>query len=328
MPLSQEQTSQKHYDVFNGDADGICSLHQYRLAYPVSNVELVTGVKRDIALLEHIKDVRGSQITVFDVSMHSNLSPLNQLLSANNNVFYIDHHFAGDIPDSPNLNYQIDPSPELCTAIIVNQMLKGKYYQWAICGAFGDNLDHIALELARKNNLSTALTSKLKEIGELLNYNGYGTKLEDLYFRPDQLYLSLQEYPDALAFYDDSQPLKVLKAGFDNDMNHALSQPEYGKHGKNRVFRFPDSPWARRVSGVFANLKARENSSGAHALITENNDGSLRISVRAPLDSKVNADVLCRSFPTGGGRAAAAGINALPAELLDAFLKAFKNIYS
>lgn len=34
-------------DVFNGDADGLCALHQWRLAHPATNA-LVTGVKRDI----------------------------------------------------------------------------------------------------------------------------------------------------------------------------------------------------------------------------------------------------------------------------------------
>jgi hypothetical protein len=38
-------------DVFNGDADGICALVQLRLAQPVQS-KLVTGVKRDIQLLE------------------------------------------------------------------------------------------------------------------------------------------------------------------------------------------------------------------------------------------------------------------------------------
>ena len=40
-----------YYDVFNGDADGICALHQLRLAEPRPTAELVTGVKRDIRLL-------------------------------------------------------------------------------------------------------------------------------------------------------------------------------------------------------------------------------------------------------------------------------------
>jgi hypothetical protein len=44
----------KFIDVFNGDADGICALIQYRLAYP-ADATLVTGVKRDIKLLEKIQ---------------------------------------------------------------------------------------------------------------------------------------------------------------------------------------------------------------------------------------------------------------------------------
>ncbi|PUE05199.1 MAG: acetyltransferase, partial [Candidatus Sedimenticola endophacoides] len=41
------------YDVFNGDADGICALLQLRREEPREAV-LVTGVKRDIALLERV----------------------------------------------------------------------------------------------------------------------------------------------------------------------------------------------------------------------------------------------------------------------------------
>ena len=37
------------YDVFNGDADGICALIQLRLAEP-ADTTLITGVKRDTAL--------------------------------------------------------------------------------------------------------------------------------------------------------------------------------------------------------------------------------------------------------------------------------------
>ena len=47
------------YDVFNGDADGICALIQLRLAEPRPDAVLVTGVKRDIQLLGHIPDEGG-----------------------------------------------------------------------------------------------------------------------------------------------------------------------------------------------------------------------------------------------------------------------------
>jgi hypothetical protein len=45
----------RRIDVFNGDADGLCALHQLRLAEPVQS-ELVTGVKRDIKQIVRSKD--------------------------------------------------------------------------------------------------------------------------------------------------------------------------------------------------------------------------------------------------------------------------------
>jgi hypothetical protein len=53
----------KFYDVFNGDADGLCALHQLRLAEPRDAV-LVTGTKRDIELLARVDAGRGDEITV------------------------------------------------------------------------------------------------------------------------------------------------------------------------------------------------------------------------------------------------------------------------
>ena len=176
--------------------------------------------------------------------------------------------------------------------------------------------------------MNKADIARLREIGELLNYNSYGSQLSDLYFPPDELYRAVREYRSPFEFYENSKTLKTLRVGFESDMNMALSQPLYKKCGHNRIYRFPDNPWARRVSGVFANLKARENPQGAHALITENRDETLRISVRAPLANKQAADTLCRSFPTGGGRAAAAGINALPPEMLEDFYTTFEQTYS
>ena len=55
-------------DVFNGDADGICALHQLRLHTPRPGAQLVTGVKRDIRLLRRVEEVVGCQLTVLDIS--------------------------------------------------------------------------------------------------------------------------------------------------------------------------------------------------------------------------------------------------------------------
>jgi len=60
----------------------------------------------------------------------------------------------------------------------------------------------------------------------------------------------------------------------------------------------------------------------------DNGDGTLLVSVRAPLDRPEGADQLCRQFPTGGGRAAAAGVNQLPAEEVERFLDTFESVFS
>lgn len=316
-----------NYDVFNGDADGICSLHQLRLADPASDSILITGVKRDIALLDKIKDVLDNRITVLDISMNSNAEALATVLQNGNHVTYIDHHFAGEIPESLLLQAHIDTAADRCTSLIVDDLLDGRYRSWAVCGAFGDNLHTAALNAAETLSLSTSDSEKLREIGELLNYNGYGAQVEDLHFPPDELYRAVQSFRSPFDFYEESAALKTLKNGFDADMAHAHSLGVFAHTGDNRIYRFPEKSWARRVSGVFANLKARENPAGAHAMITENSDGTLRISVRAPLDDKHSADILCRAFPTGGGRAAAAGINELPEDMLDDFIDQFNSIY-
>jgi len=311
------------YDVFNGDADGICALHQLRLHDPRPEAALITGVKRDIALLARIEDVRDSEITVLDISLEKNRASLAKLLAQGNDILYIDHHFSGPIPDEGKIELHIDPQPLTCTSIIVDSLLGGKYRNWSIAGAFGDNLDESALDLATSTGLAEEDIDRLREIGVLLNYNGYGAVLDDLFFPPDELYRHVHACADPFEFYSRSEAMETLRTGYQDDMFRAMAvQPELETaHG--RIYQLEGRPWARRVVGVFSNTLAREKPDMAHSMIIPNHDGTLRISVRAPLANRTGADVLCRRFPTGGGRAAAAGINALPADQKTAFQQAF-----
>ncbi len=316
------------FDIFNGDADGICALHQLRLQTPKPEARLITGVKRDIRLLDRITDVTNSDITVLDISMDRNRDALLTLLKHDNTVFYVDHHFSGDIPDSPLLDAHIDPAPQTCTSLIVDRLLKGKYRGWAVVGAFGDNLDEVARDAAQNLQLDKAAVLCLQEVGILLNYNGYGANLDDLFIPPDQLFSQVQQFEDPLLFHAQSPILQTLRQGYQDDMDRAGAYSPIQENSSGRVFELPGASWSRRVAGVFANTLAREQPKLAHALLMPNDDDSLRISVRAPLNRRRGADELCRRFPTGGGRAAAAGINQLPLEQKDAFLAAFSDQFS
>ena len=316
-----------NYDVFNGDADGICALHQLRLQEP-REAQLVSGVKRDVKLLTKVGDVAaGDRITVLDISMDSNKEDLLRLLQCAE-VFYADHHFAGEIPSSSRLEAHIDPSPDCCTSLIVDRLLGGRYRPWAIAAAFGDNLHVAARKAATDLGLSEDRLAALRELGELLNYNGYGRTVADLHFSPDALYREVQPFADPFAFAEQSSALPALREGFHNDMARARACHAEIIEGVGRIFHFPGEPWARRAAGMFSNERAREKPDLAHALMVDNLDGTYLVSVRAPLNRKHGADALCRSFPTGGGREAAAGINALPAVMLQKFTEAFRRAFT
>ena len=149
-----------HFDVFNGDADGICALTQLRQAEP-REAALVTGVKRDINLLDRVDATSGSLVTVLDVSLDKNRAGLERVLAAGAEVFYCDHHFAGEIPEHSNLQARINTAPDVCTSLLVNGYLDGAYLEWAIVGTFGDNLKQSAQRLARPLGLSVATLQHL-----------------------------------------------------------------------------------------------------------------------------------------------------------------------
>lgn len=316
-----------NYDLFNGDADGICALLQLRKAEP-RDATLVTGVKRDINLMGKIEPLSGDQVTVLDVSMDKNKVALEEALDNDASVFYVDHHFPGEIPEHENLTAIINESPDVCTAALVNGHLNGAYLAWAVTGAFGDNLKDTARSLAKDLNFSAADLSLLEDLGTYINYNGYGPSIEDLHYDPEDLYLKLYAANDPLDFVANSSDFTKLSEGYKEDMAQAASlQPSHGKD-QTAVFLLPNQAWARRVSGVYSNDLATDNPDRAHAVLTEKDNGNYLVSVRAPMSNKAGAAELCMQFPTGGGRAGAAGINDLPSDSLEAFVAAFETAYT
>lgn len=315
-----------YYDVFNGDADGICALLQLRKAAP-REATLVTGVKRDFRLLERVDASAGDQITVLDVSMDKNRHALRRVLADGAEVFYVDHHFAGKIPANPRLHAIINEAADVCTAVLVNGHLKGAYPDWAIVGAFGDNLQNTAHSLARQQNIAEVDLDALKKLGIYLNYNAYGQSIEDLHVNPGALYQTLYEAGGALEFVASSADYKRLRDGYQSDMEKAAQLRPVKSEDNVAVFMLPSESWSLRVRGVFGNDLALQYPNRAHAVITEKANGNYLVSVRAPLNNKQGASELCRQFPSGGGRAAAAGIKDLPREELAKFMAAFADSY-
>jgi hypothetical protein len=306
----------KFYDIFNGDADGICALHQLRLSEPRDSV-LVSGVKRDVSLLKKVHPGQGDQVTVLDVSLDTNRAELLAMLERGANVCYFDHHFAGDIPAHPRLDAQIDTSAEICTSLIVDRHLKGEHRAWAVAAAYGDNLHEAAMASAAHLGLDEAQLSALREVGECLNYNAYGNSPADLHFDPAELYLRMRPFADPFEFHARAPEIAALRVALASDLKKARQLPRRDLGESSLLVTLPDADWCRRISGVLGNELARENPHRIVALLGRT-EGGFRVSLRGPKTANVLG--IARLFDSGGGRGRAAGISFLPDRSLPEFL--------
>jgi hypothetical protein len=316
-----------HYDVFNGDADGLCALHQLRLVRPLPSV-LVTGPKRDIALLRRVRAGNGDALTALDLSLDVNRAALVALLDRGVTVEYFDHHHAGEVPAHPRLTVHLDASPGVCTGMLVARHLGGAQRIWAVVAAFGDNLAAAAGELAMPLGLEGGQLAALRELGDILAYNAYGDSAADLIVQPADLYRCLSRYSDPFRFLREEAVLRTIGEARRADLALARGCPPAARLPGATAYVLPDAAWSRRVRGAFGNELARASPQRAHAVLTPDGSGGYTVSVRAPLSRPQGADALCRRFATGGGRAAAAGINRLAAEDLELFLRRLQLAFS
>lgn len=311
-----------YYDVFNGDADGICALQQLRLAEP-REATLITGVKRDIALLARVRANPGDAVTVLDISLDRNRDALLGLLENGARVRYFDHHFPGSIPRHPGLAIHIETLPDKGTSLLVDDFLGGRFRAWAVVGTFGDNFESRARRAADSLGLDGTPLATLRALGVCMNYNAYGARIEDLHFAPDALFRRLRPYEDPLEFIAADTAFRTLRDGYAEDMARTRALKPALEADRYALYVLPAEPWARRAGGVLANRLARASAQRAHALLTRLPEGGFVVSVRAPTAVGTGADVLCRRFPTGGGRRAAAGIDHLPDADYDGFVRRF-----
>jgi hypothetical protein len=321
-----------YIDVFNGDADGIFSLIQLRKTKPVAATQqrLVTGVKRDISLVQQISDdlARDAIITILDISFDKNDGAVARVLEHAQSVFYCDHHQAKKLFSHDKLSAVIDTAPTVCTALLVNQYLQNAVPLWAVTAAYGDGLDAAATTLANELGLTDTQKGSLKELGVFVNYNGYGDSESDLHYAPADLYLQLMTYDDPFAVVADmASPYAKLKAGYDADLVCARSINVLSETNTLLVVQLPDEAWAKRISGTYGNILAAENRDKAIVIASSNTDGSLTISLRAPKNKPYGAADVCNQFATGGGREGAAGVNALPMCDLSLFVGAVLKAY-
>jgi len=312
-----------HWDVFNGDADGLCALQQLRLVQPLQ-ARLVTGLKRDIALLERVNAQPGDSLTVLDISLARNRQRLLDLLARGVSVEYVDHHHPGPepLPRHPALTLEIETAPTRCTSLIVHRYLGGPHAAWAVTGAFGDGMAASARALGHAAGLDAACLATLRSLGEAINHNAYGDSEADVLMPAATLHRVMQPYADPLGFLQSEPVARALIERQRDDLAQADALAPRWRFAAGAVYELPDEPWARRVQGSLAYRCIEREPAQACAVLRAAGPDHFLVNVRAPLSSPRGAEQLCLRFG-GGGRAAAAGIDRLPRERLAEFLAAF-----
>jgi hypothetical protein len=334
--------------LFNGDADGIVAQHILGLETGRPDLR-ITGRKRDIELLKLAPPLEQGQLHVLDVSLRRNLDALNALLPVLDRgglrIAWYDHHDPGDPPAHPGLTLHINQAPETCTGVIVNAVLGRKQPLWAAMAAFGDNLPATASALASAGGASAHEAALLRRVGVLLNYNAYGDEPGDALFEAADLAERMAPCASALDFCWEQSILGPLAAQFDADRERFQELAPLAETPAAGAFLVPDQPYARRYGATWANERVMRNPAQALAVLHPRQDGSYTVSIRAPRDWRggeggdgggegegsgkgaPSAADLAREFPTGGGRRLAAGIDALPADLLERFIARFQAHY-
>ena len=277
--------------AYNGDADGICSMVQWGLVHGIDG-NTVTGVKRDIELLKKINPENGDEIIVMDISLARNHSKASELIQSDIKMTWFYHHLAGE--PIVGLEAHIDTSSDVCTARIVESYL-GVKSDWAQVALHGDGLSEHSSK------------PEFKELGELLNYNGYGADLEDLHFHPDELMRICLESQTPASFLQ-TPTFEALRNGFNTDMENVDSVVEI-----DGVYMLPNEAWARRVVGVMAH-RINSTGPGPHVIAIDKGD-VLQISLRG----RNGIGEICAMFG-GGGRETAGGIDALPKDEVTALM--------
>jgi hypothetical protein len=315
------------YYAFNGDADGLCALQQLRLT-DNKPATLVTGVKRDIKLLDRVGATQDDEVIVLDISLDSNRSGLVKLLDQGVHVRYFDHHHAGELPKHDTFRPHIDTAADVCTSLLVDRHIEGTHRAWAVTAAFGDSLKQVGRFFASRMGLSAEATKRLEQLGIALNYNAYGEHLDDLHFDPAALAEAMLPYSDPLEFANTSDVYQRLWAGYEDDMSQARSlKPERQVPGATLLI-LPDAAWARRAIGVLANdlMHALPNSS--IAILSPRSAGGYTVSLRVCKAASVGAGEFCSQFATGGGRRGAGGVNELPDADVDHFVARFEECFN
>ena len=105
--------------AFNGDGDGLCALQQLRWAESAPADVLVTGTKRDTALVERVEAGPGDRLTVLDVSFHANREAVGRVLEHGAAEMLIDNETGASIGRGIDVAVQVGMTRQIAGVMMI-----------------------------------------------------------------------------------------------------------------------------------------------------------------------------------------------------------------
>jgi hypothetical protein len=276
----RKRSGNRCVDVCNGDADGLCSILQWRLHEPKESTILAL-LDAESSLVGRVHTRPGDEFLICDIPIEPNRSTLLQLLKAGARVQYFNHHVTDDIPYHPGLRATIDFCKDASTSLTVDRLLGGKYREWAVVGAYGKRSTHAADALAVDMGMTSDTKTRLRELGKLISYNACATHEKNACIAPSKLYESLSRYRDPMEFLRSESLASELDAVRRDDLAKASVLPPYWQDANACVYVLPDTPWAHRVACGLDEELAANDPTRAYAFLCNNGTGGFNVKVRA-----------------------------------------------
>jgi hypothetical protein len=227
------------YYVFNGDADGLCALQQLRLVEP-GDATLVTGVKRDIGLLERVNAAGADAITVLDISLDR-----NRRLGC---CALFRPSYAGEVPEHPHFEPHIE---EISGSVPHTGRSPSTDASRGDRSAFGDGLPRVGAAMA------SAIDSIIHggDIGEQSISTIMPGRTSPISHSPRRTANQMVPFEDPPISFGSRRRSHGWPQATGWCAGKCTAACAAGARATIVVLQ--DEPWARRVIGVLANELAR-----------------------------------------------------------------------
>ena len=269
-------------DVCAGDADALCAVLQWRLHEPKA-AQMVSGPLCATASLGRFQLLPGDDVLVCNVPFNSQPAPGMSGPIGNARVQYLDCRGQAPGDSSPYSKAGHSTDAKVCTSLLVNHLLQGKFGGWALVGAYGSQVQQGVNAHALQLGFSAGARKRLQRLGEVITYNAEVIHPRYLYAEPATLYARLLRYDDPLEFLQSESLADELDELRQSDLQTGLAWKPYWRDAHASVYVLPDEAWAARVARYLKSRLAILDPERAIAVLSPAGTGSYRAAVQPGL---------------------------------------------